>query len=266
MNNALIIGVILIIAGIALAIFAYMVITSDDRRGRERGEIETEQSSAVPTPSEDILDGEIDDVPGEATPPEDHPDLDIKPSIEPALMDAHPEEPVEQGEEAQVTEPEQPQPAAPPPGKDRIQVATLLRDDVTGKLIIRVGEREYASADELRSSPDWTRVQYAASDLNTWVSTPEPSASASKGSEPDVGGESKTAEREPSSMIEQINSILQTRIEASGRSELAVRLIEGPGGMARVLIGVHSYEIGEVPDPEVRELIRQAVAAWESTQ
>ena len=69
----------------------------------------------------------------------------------------------------------------------------------------------------------------------------------------------------PLSMIEQINAILQEKIEAIGDPHLAVRLIEGLEGSAKVLIGVHSYELGEVPDETISNLIREAVAEWEAT-
>lgn len=263
MNSALLIGVILIIAGIALTVVAYIVSRSDAED--EDFEEDQELSDQVPVetldePSTPMSEDQEDSL--EETLPE--PDVDVSPTVEPALMDSPsevelgPEEPDDESKPVETTT------ETPLGGTDRIQVATLLRDDVTGNLIIRVGDREYTSPEELRASPDWTRVEYAASDLSEWVEIPERKSPAEEEGETDA--EAQAVERKPSSMIEQINSILQEMIESSGRSELAVRLLEGPGGMARVLIGVHSYEIAEVPDPEVRELIRKAVATWESTQ
>jgi hypothetical protein len=179
-------------------------------------------------------------------------------------MDSPPDEPVSDVDQvsAESAEPELDQ--APASTPDRIQVATLLRDDVTGKLIIKVGDQEYTSPEDLKASPDWTRIEYAASDLSKWIQSTVEKTASEKNAGTEVEGQ--VSEHKPSSMIEQINAILQERIESSGRPELAVRLIEGPGGMARVLIGVHSYELTEVPDPEVQELIREAVATWEATQ
>ncbi len=266
MNSALIIGIVLIVLGIGLAVVAYMVITSSDEED-DLPEILEAQEPAEAVPSDPEVDAGDEDGSAQDLEPEE---LDVSPSVEPALMDAPPvqeesEEVAEPELPAESTEPtEMAQPPDLPDAVERIQVATLLRDDVSGKLIIRVGDREYTSPDDLRASPDWIRVEYAASDLAEWIrlserKTPEEQEIAAE-------AEAKVVERKPSTMIEQINSILQEMIETSGRSELAVRLIEGPGGMARVLIGVNSYEIAEVPDPEVQELIRQAVASWESTQ
>jgi hypothetical protein len=264
MNSALIIGVILIIAGIALTVLAYIVSRSDAQDEEEEDFEESLQTSedAVPEPQvttseddEELIEQELDE-------PEE---VEESPSVEPAMMDAPLEESEPELDSEDTSADQDSVPAITPVGADRIQVATLLRDEVSGELIVRVGDREYSSAEELRASPDWTRIEYATSDLTEWVQTPEVKATV-EDQEGEAEQESQTAERKPSTMIEQINTILQEMIEKSGRSELAVRLIEGPGGMARVLIGVHSYEIAEVPDPKVRELIKKAVANWESTQ
>jgi hypothetical protein len=42
--------------------------------------------------------------------------------------------------------------------------------------------------------------------------------------------------------------------------------MEGPGGMARVLIGIDSYSIEDVPDEDIQSLIKQAVGQWEATR
>jgi hypothetical protein len=145
-----------------------------------------------------------------------------------------------------------------PEAGPRIQVATLLRDEVSGELIVQVGDREYRSANELRDSRDWTKVEFAASDLSKWIEQPVRRPTPEREVEPGERGK-------PMSMIEQIDEILQRKIEASGESHLAVRLIEGPEGSARVLIGVNSYELGEVPDESISHLIREAVAEWEAS-
>lgn len=263
MNSALIIGVVLILLGLGLAVAAYMVITSRDEED-DLPELLEVDAPAEDMPAEDETGHGADEVVVEETEQPEADELETEPSIEPALMDApEPDEEPEAQEEPESTQ-EKAEPAETPSDVDHIQVATLLRDDVTGQLIIQVGDREYSSPDELRASPDWTRVEYAAADLAEWVRPP--ASKETKEPESALDSEEQAAERRPSTMIEQINAILQERIELSGRSELAVRLIEGPGGMARVLIGVNSYEIAEVPDPEVRELIRQAVATWEASQ
>jgi hypothetical protein len=134
-----------------------------------------------------------------------------------------------------------------------------MRDEVTGELIVQVGDREYTSADELKVSADWNRVEYAASDLNKWLSR--------------GGLDERIPERDhekipqqPTSMIEQINEILQQQLAESPQENQAIRLIEGPGGTVRVLVGVHSYAFDEVPDSDVQKVIREAVAAWEEDQ
>jgi hypothetical protein len=270
MNSALIIGIILIILGIGLAVVAYLVITSSDEEEDDQPEIpDADEPESATEPEPEI--SEQDDEESEAEPePVEPEESEVPASIEPAQIDVPDEEEPELADEQaespaeKIDEDDTAVEDYAPGAPDRIQVATLLRDDVSGQLIIRVGDREYSSPDDLRASPDWTRVEYAASDLAEWV---RPTAQKAPGAKEGASeADNQTVERKPSTMIEQINSILQEMIEASGRTELAVRLIEGPGGMARVLIGVNSYEIAEVPDPEVQDLIRQAVASWEANQ
>jgi hypothetical protein len=64
-------------------------------------------------------------------------------------------------------------------------------------------------------------------------------------------------------MVEQINRILQGKLGAQPEGGRGVRLAEGPGGSVRVYIGVQAYGLEDVPDPAIRESIREAVAEWE---
>jgi hypothetical protein len=250
MNNQLLVGLVLIAFGIGLAILAYMILNSRSRTEEEQGpDTGGAGSSALESPgADDVYDEDLPSFPSAA------------PAAEQAASQAGAE--IEAEVAAGPEEPMRPEiPAASEPGQGpRIQVATLLRDEVSGDLIVQVGDQEYLDPEALKASRHWTRLEYAAKDLNTWLREPEPQKPAV------VERESDAAERKPSSMIEQINDILQERIESSGRSDLAVRLVEGTAGTARVLIGVNSYDIADVPNPEIKALIREAVATWEATQ
>jgi len=67
------------------------------------------------------------------------------------------------------------------------------------------------------------------------------------------------------SMVEQINQILDRNLAEEPGSRRGVRLVDGPAGSIRVYLGVEGFDaIDDVPDPEVRRLIREAVSEWEN--
>lgn len=275
LSTELLIGIVLIGMGLLLGTAAYMVLSGRSSDNADSSEDEQEDESATdddldPTALEDTDSG--DTLVEAASEPDEIEELDLELS---SMAESSTENGTESG---QAPEPDAqlddlPEPEPPPDPKTpvsevispkpesgpRIQVATLMRDEVSGELIIEVGDREYRSAAELRDSQDWIRVEYAASDLSKWIEMPL--------RRPVPEREAETIDpAKPMSMIEQINEMLQKKIAASGQSQLAVRLMEGAEGTARVLIGVHSYELGEVPDEAISDLIREAVADWEAGQ
>jgi len=274
MNSQLMIGVLLIAAGILLAVVAYWVISgggstkepesADDVNGGEAPEaaaIETDIPAPLMLDNEDISD-DIPDLPDDIQTSTEQDDLETTDEIaseQPPLAEPSPESEAESLGEEENEEEQAGKPGLQPQVGPRISIATLLRDDVTGQLIVKVGDTEYHNPDDLRASDDWTRVEFAASDLQTWIIKEAPS-------QPRVELEHEPVEPKPTSMIEQINVILQEKIESSGRSHLAVRLLESPSGAARVLIGVQSYDLADVPDEDIRQLIQEAVAIWEADQ
>jgi hypothetical protein len=72
------------------------------------------------------------------------------------------------------------------------------------------------------------------------------------------------AETTPTSIVAQINMVLQQRIANSPLESRGVTLMESPTGGVNVYIGVQRYEaIDDVPDEEVKAAIRAAIAEWE---
>jgi hypothetical protein len=68
----------------------------------------------------------------------------------------------------------------------------------------------------------------------------------------------------PTSIVEQINEILQTRIMNTSLASRGITLLESPTGGVNVYIGIDKYEgIDSVPDEEVKAAIRAAIAEWE---
>ncbi len=79
----------------------------------------------------------------------------------------------------------------------------------------------------------------------------------------------KTAEVRPTpgaikSIIEQIDDVLQAKLAHTIYADKDIHLAEGPVGEVIVKIGLNKFDgIDAVPDPEVKALIRQAIADWE---
>lgn len=67
-----------------------------------------------------------------------------------------------------------------------------------------------------------------------------------------------------SSIVSQIDDLLQTRLAASPLASRGIRMVESETGGVLVYIGLEKYEgVDAIPDPEVQAFIRQCVAMWE---
>ena len=66
------------------------------------------------------------------------------------------------------------------------------------------------------------------------------------------------------SMREQIDSILQRKLENHPLQSRSIRLATAPSGSLLFQIGLDEYEwIDDIPDQPVQEIIRKAIAEWE---
>lgn len=69
----------------------------------------------------------------------------------------------------------------------------------------------------------------------------------------------------PTSIVGQINMILQARIAHTPLATPGIILLESPSGGVNVYIGVEKYEgVDAVPNEEVKAAIRAAIAEWET--
>ena len=68
----------------------------------------------------------------------------------------------------------------------------------------------------------------------------------------------------PTTMVGQINAILQTNLAGTKFLEQGLTMIESPAGGVWVYLGLEKYEgIDAVPDEEAKTVIRAAIAEWE---
>jgi len=76
--------------------------------------------------------------------------------------------------------------------------------------------------------------------------------------------EKTTSDAPDLSIVAQIDEILQAKLAGTQLDEKGIHLIEGPDQSMVVQVGLQTYsEIDEVPDNQVRQLIRLSVAEWE---
>ena len=256
-DNQLLLGIVFITAGVAMGLLAYAAFLNRQQDGEEIMEEEQE-------PQFDALEPPVEEEAATMAPETAEEPLPPVPAPEP-LAEA---EPVS-GAEAEHVEPKAtsakpapttiPGPSATMPAAVDRPAVLVDRDHSTNRLMIKVDDRVYHSMEQLQESDDWPEVTDLFSDLLAWMIKGESTTS-------DVKNEYEDQPGKPGSMVQQINSILGEKMTDLDSGRQAVRLMEGVGGSIRVYIGVESYSIDEVPDEEVKALIRQAVAEWEDRQ
>ncbi len=68
----------------------------------------------------------------------------------------------------------------------------------------------------------------------------------------------------PFTMVGQIDAILQSRLTGTALAGRGIRVIESAEGGAAIVIGTARYAgVGDVPDSEVKDVIKAAIAEWE---
>lgn len=226
MDQQLLIGVVLIVVGLAFGLIAAAVVVNRRIDADERSEVEQDEAKAEQP--------EALAASGDATA------ADADPTDRPVPANSSLVAPPTQAGDA---------PAEP---ADSL-LGELHRDLRTGAIFFRRSDREYRSADDIQDRDERRRLAGAVSDWAAWFRESDRTAASS-------------APSSPSSMVQAIDAILQRSLQGADVSTRGVRLIQDASGGVKVLIGVKSYEVEDVPDEEIRRLIRQAVAEWEAQQ
>ena len=240
MDDQLVIGILLIIVGIAIGLIAVAVVLN---RREDRIAAESDLAAAEPDLETDADDDEASD--------EDDPISEVDEDELDSEIDD--DEPTEETDEPGETEEK-----APLLPLERQLIAEIYREEVTGKLIVLSGDQEYLDGKQIENEAERRRLAYAASDLSDWFQ-----------GEFEFVGQSAAASsppqaQSPDQMLEEINEILQRSLAST--TDRGIRLFPDGVGGVKVMIGVKSYEIEDVPDDETKDLIRQAVAEWEEGQ
>lgn len=225
MDNQLMLGILLIIVGVAMGLIAVALVLNR-REDRIAAELSLEEGVVEQEDSED-----------------NHREIE-----------AHEEEEIEDEVEEPAVEETEESEAGP---RERHLVAEVYREEVTGRLIVVSGDHEYTDSKQIKNEGERRRLAYAASDLSDWFQGEFEYASRPAAAAPQQAASSDQ-------MLEEINEILQRSL--AGTPDRGVRLFPDAVGGVKVLVGVKSYEIKDVPDEEIRDLIRQAVAEWEAKQ
>ncbi len=158
---------------------------------------------------------------------------------------------------------------APAQRKRLIELMLILRPWVEGKPVQQAGVSAQPAprtmtgpltpAPRPATGPLTPRPRPATSPLPT-----APAPSVSPATKPLPPAAVPVPEPAPTSMVSQIDAILQARLMGTPLEERGIRLVESIQGGALVFVGDKSYEgVGEVPDPEVQAAIRAATAEWE---
>lgn len=301
-DQRLMMGIVFIIAGVALALLAYAAFLyrrapAEPEQGTQESEAspyeEMEaESSAEPIDQADassesatpIETSDSEEVPAEEVPSDTS--GRVADSADELQSEKAPSEPEDEPEQAPAEAqadpvleahdggtPGEEQPAKPGVAAEGheddggLEVTSLAvnlsQHPQTGRLIVQVGEKTFGSAQELRASQDWKEIAPILRDTVAWLTL------ADRPQEDEASPEADAQEDSPDSalsMVGQINEILERKLDRGEISTRAVRLVEGSAGSIRVYIGVDSYAMDEIPNPEVSRVIREAVEEWESQQ
>lgn len=270
-ENASFLGFVLLLVGIALAIIGYAIylnLRADKASDSPEGEEDSNTANS-------ILDEDSSEISAE-TQDEDSDEGNLANQVLVSPTDPDTDEPQKEGPEFLEMESMDPSTDDNNDEKSSIVIsdkpelipsATLFREGVTGRIVVKVGDRQYSDVQSLKNSKDWSRVKSLSSDLNDWIEDkPAPSSEPRKDGKIEQALYPTGQVSDSDSMIVQINEILDKKVKTMQGEEREIKLVEGAVGALEVRVGLEKFPIDDVPYADVRDLIQDAVSQWENSQ
>ncbi|MDH3944415.1 MAG: hypothetical protein OEV06_10020 [Anaerolineae bacterium] len=189
--------------------------------------------------------------------------------------------------EARPSDPSPPKTPSPPVPPGMLEIARLHRKEGSNQLVAEIDSSLITKDDDL-TSDQHALLSLLLLDLSDWIGIQ--SLLESSAAEAEAGSASKDEESSagqpgfspvdmfkkalqadvvlPSaeiSLADQIDPILQGLLESSPLAGKGIRLMDIEGRGMTVVIGLDLYNsVEDVPDPEIKGMIRKAVSIWES--
>lgn len=162
--------------------------------------------------------------------------------------------------------------------RDLLEVAHLWREAQNGQLQVEV-EGEIVARTEALDEARRSRLQQAAREWLAWLEAGAPSLPAEEKTSPPVAPAAgrpplpptqpakeagRGAQKSAASIVAQIDEIVQDLVKRAPQPVPAVRLVEDARHGVIVWVGNEAYNgVEAVNDPQIKALLRAAVAEWE---
>ena len=105
---------------------------------------------------------------------------------------------------------------------------------------------------------------FAGAPSQTKPAPPPPPISQPAASRPSTIAKEDRPAAPANSIVSQINSVLQARLDGTPLGERGIFLTQSPEGGVIVYVGLTRYNgVDEVPDPAIKAAIRAAISEWE---
>jgi len=150
----------------------------------------------------------------------------------------------------------------------------LWQDEHKQEVVLKIGSHIYASGENL-APKEQKVIRTLQLYLQRWLDTPAPSApimpSTSTNAQPESPAELNFDQADSSdidtssSIVEQVNHLLQQKLATSPLKNKGILLMEFPNQGMVVMVGTDQYpDVDSVPDPEIKAIIQAAVNDWEN--
>ena len=161
-------------------------------------------------------------------------------------------------------------PDVPPQPQYPVDTLHIWHDNEKKQLVLKIRGNIFRSMDPL-PAPEQKFMQQLLNYLHKWLNAPAPAgAEIPQPVVPDTPAAVVSSVDLPEvdlshkSIVEQINDILQVKLQTSPLRERGISLTQTIDGGMAIYVGIEKYDsIDTVPDKDVEAIIRASVKEWE---